>query len=562
MLCTGGPNVAKHCGQCDGEVTREARCPSPLVFDQCRGSSHFRVTSVRGNYACSQSTHPQYLFHCPSLEPTVARELDFFMHASCACNCWAAFRRVALCVPCPEPGFVAEQLFPIADRLAKLVGKHRQVSFESIIQRYPPKKARGYRVAARDLKNFDGQARKEHSTLTMFVKKERTVFKVEKVNPECRAIQFRDRRFTLEFMSYIVPSEHVFYNLADVPGFGYGRIFAKNRNPRQRGADLRAKFDHLSALGGGPVKILLLDAHRWDAHVNPDLLQVEERFYVRTSRHPRRVRELARMQRLNRCSFRSGDYSVKYTVRGERMSGDANTAYGNCLLMGSSIAAFCAHLGIHHFAIYDDGDDSVLMYLGPTVTDQDVHDFFIKLGIEMAVEGRPTVFEHIDFCQSRPVELADGWCLVRNPRKLLAAVDVSHKLRDPRHRASYISTVCKGEASLCRGCPVLQTVLGRYVSSLDELLTVRQKKQVSKLAIADNYRLSHWLPSNWTHRLERPVTQAARESFARAWNISVEEQKRLEATPCLAKRLLGKDVVGQGVDLQNWSFPWIRPEKW
>lgn len=562
MLCTGGPNPAKHCAQCTGEVTREARCPQPLQFDQCRNSSHFRITSVRGNYACSQRLRPQYLFHCPSLDISLARERDFFMHASCACNNWAAFRRVALCVPRPEAGFVEATLFPIADRLAMLVGKHQQIPFSSVIQRYSGKKAHDYWVAAGDLQNFDGQAQREHSKIKMFVKKERTVYKETKVNPECRAIQFRDRRFTLEFMSLIVPSEHVFYNLHDVPGFGFGRIFAKSRNPRQRGADLRGKYDHLAALGGGPVKILLLDAHRWDAHVNVDLLRVEERFYARTSRHPRRVREMCRWQQHNRCSFRSGEYSVNYTVDGERMSGDANTAYGNCLLMGTLIAAFCEHLQLEHFTIYDDGDDSVLMYLGPDVADQDVNDFFLRAGVEMAVEGRPTEFEHIDFCQSRPVQLADGWCMVRDPRKLLAAINVSHKLRDPKHRASYISTVCKGEASLVRGCPVLQAVLGTYIEALDAEMSSRQRKRISKLAIADNYRMSQWLPSNWTQKVERPVTTTARRSFANAWDISVEQQMRYEATPSKAKRLLGKEVVGQGMNLLKWEYPWIRPEQW
>jgi hypothetical protein len=351
--------------------------------------------------------------------------------------------------------------------------------------------------------------------------------------------------------------------LRDVKGFGGGRLFAKNMNPRQRAQALWEKYNSLPG-----CKILELDASRFDAHVNEAVLRwVEHLFWERTCLGPQ-IRELLEWQRSNSGHFRVDDFVQWYRVKGGRMSGDANTAAGNCIIMACLLAAFGQWLittnKAREFTFLCDGDDSVFFYLGDVVTDAHVDEFFRQFGFTMKIENRPDRFEDINFCQSKPVFIDGGYTMIRDPRKILSKLGVTPKIRQPKGRLKYIRTVALGELSLCRGCPVVQEYLRRVVEVCTSAMTTQQKQRgmIHKMAIHDYYRLRQYLPGDWQSGRTLPVTPSARESFQRAWGIGVNEQVRLEGAFERWVFDLAKTQAGDGFDVGKWMPPVFRRERW
>jgi hypothetical protein len=108
------------------------------------------------------------------------------------------------------------------------------------------------------------------------------------------------------------------------------------------------------------------------------------------------------------------DGRIKYSVRGCRMSGDMNTALGNCLLMCAMVWAYCFEKGVDAELI-NNGDDCVVF-----MEEQDMPRFrsglemwFTQMGFTMKVEEPVREFERIEFCQTSPVWTPEGYIMVR-----------------------------------------------------------------------------------------------------------------------------------------------------
>ncbi len=523
---------------------------------QCANSDHLTIRRVSGHYACSTSSKMR-LYYSPMLNDPLTTVKSWYMHKPCACNHMnALLGRVGKCVPRANADFVIRHLQPVLDLLAVHVGRHGPVEYSSIYKPLDAKKRAAYQRAEKVLKMRGDLVYPRDAKIKMFVKLEGIGFQVAKVNPDCRAIQFRSKEYTLALAARIRRGEHAMYAARDVLCFG--PHFAKNKNPRARAKDLRELWD------AGFRWVLELDASRFDAHVNIELLLQELRFICGTNWDPM-IEELLRMQHHNRGSFRcrsdGGEFGCAYETRGGRMSGDANTAYGNCILMAGMLAAFGRSLG-HRFAFYCDGDDSVFFHDGPEVQDVEVTNFFRGFGMSMVIENRPRTFEGIGFCQARPVECGGGWTMQRDPFKILSKIGVSHKLAMPKGRASFVRTVAMGELALSRGCPLIQPFLQRVIEVTESGMSKRSLKKVNKEALRGAYRLEAWLPKDWTEKKTLPITNEARKSFERAWGVTVEEQRHFEDRIARWQFNLDATTPGQGVDVDRWEYPWMRRELW
>lgn len=473
----------------------------------------------------------------------------------------ALFGRVGKCIPAASLPAIISLLQPLALEMAEHAGVHPPIPWGQVYANMGAKKRRRYQAAEINLRKQGGVATKWDSRINMFVKLEGIKFTDSKVNPDCRAIQFRRPEFTLQLAAAIKRAEHALYALRDLPSFGVGRLFAKNMNPEQRASALREKYDSIPG-----CKVLQLDASRWDAHVNVHLLeQVEHVFWEKTCTHSQ-IKELLSWQRENRCSFQvrtdCGPLRQHYTVRGGRMSGDANTAAGNCQIMACLLAAFGQNRG-HKFTFLCDGDDSVYFHDGPEVTESEIVTFFEQFGVVMAVEARPVTFENIEFCQSRPVNVAGTWRMVRDPLKILSKLGVNHKIGESRMRARYLMTVALGELSLCRGVPILQEHLAKFIEQCRAQMSERQKKKgVMQAAILDSYRLRELMPRDWTSGKTVPVADSTRESFARAWGLDESVQISCERSLRSWKVDLQHEVRGEGPDVAKWTFDPTQREGW
>jgi hypothetical protein len=245
------------------------------------------------------------------------------------------------------------------------------------------------------------------SYIQAFVKAEKLNLDV-KPDPVPRVIQPRSPRYNVEVGRYLKIVEKRVYKAVDKI---YGRrVVAKGLNALKRAKLLREQwetFDDPVAVG--------LDASRFDQSVSQDALRWEHSVY-NTIFGSRELERLLDWQLVNRCYGNCKDGRVKYVVPGSRMSGDMNTAMGNVLLMCAMFHCYFQETGLRA-GFVNDGDDCVVIVERKDLPKfGNVVEWFKEFGFTMEREADVDVFEHIDFCQSRPVNRGDCWVMVRDPR--------------------------------------------------------------------------------------------------------------------------------------------------
>lgn len=130
-------------------------------------------------------------------------------------------------------------------------------------------------------------------------------------------IQARDTSFNIMYGRFIKPLElRVTKYAKNKKNFGKGNYDEVARRIMQH----RNKWKYYTEI----------DHKTFDAHVTVDMLKLTHRFYIHCyPDHERELRLLANKTLTNKCRSRNND---KYVVKGTRMSGDVDTAFGNSLL--------------------------------------------------------------------------------------------------------------------------------------------------------------------------------------------------------------------------------------
>jgi hypothetical protein len=97
-----------------------------------------------------------------------------------------------------------------------------------------------------------------------------------------------------------------------------------------------------------------------------------------------------------------------------------NTALGNVFLMCSITHHYLEGLGIKYRFINDGDDCGVFLEASNLHLLDDLPAHHLAYGFEMDVEDPVYELEHVEFCQSRPINLGDGnWMMVRNIHKAI-----------------------------------------------------------------------------------------------------------------------------------------------
>lgn len=258
------------------------------------------------------------------------------------------------------------------------------------------------------------------SNLKAFVKAEKILWCVAsvvqkvtaKVDPAPRLIQPRDPRYNVEVGKFLKPHEGLVYK-------AIGRVWgdvtvAKGLNASQRGQLVQKKWNNFRR----PVAVGL-DASRFDQHVSASALRWEHSVYALMNNSPE-ILELLSWQIRNRGVAYTRDGKVKYSVQGCRMSGDMNTALGNCLLMSAMVWSYCEQRDIKAKLINDGDDCVVFMEQRSLESFQDGLDmWFTQMGFTMKVEAPVYKLEHVEFCQCHPVWTPEGYVMIRNIRQSL-----------------------------------------------------------------------------------------------------------------------------------------------
>lgn len=418
----------------------------------------------------------------------------------------------------PKPSTYGIQA--ITDAAAKFRSKLPFIPSQDLYDmpnKYGGAKRKRYEEAA--AKYLSGGVNKRHGYCTMFVKSERFNGHAKK-NPDPRAIQFRSGVYCVALAQHLQPIEHFIYNTdyfsAGVPRT---RNIAKGLNSVARAELLHLKMSHFIR----PV-VLSLDASRFDKHVSVHHLRAEHSVYTKCNPNPEFSR-LLKMQLINK-TFTSG--GIKYTAKGRRMSGDMNTALGNCLIMLLMVHAY-ANGRLTKWDTLDDGDDCLLVIEEADLEAvlSSITQVFLEFGMVLKVEKIAFSLTQVVFCQSSVVEYSEArFKFVRDYRAVISkSLSGIRHWQDPNYRIKVLQAIGMCELILNLGVPVLQSFAAAILRNVGRPRDLALASDGLKSRVGRELKLfgrpfSEFRPT--------PITEVARDSFAASFACPVEEQLHLE----------------------------------
>jgi hypothetical protein len=421
-------------------------------------------------------------------------------HKNCVCNekCALNYRHQA------DDKLPPGDCSPVGDWLiskAKLVNSDPLVknSKSRVVDHYTCGKWREYLRAQESLlteplEPYDAKVR-------MFLKDDK--YHTNRFKPP-RCIQYRNKRYGICLAQYLQPIEKEVYQWLDrydTP------IVAKARNLTQRAGDLRKKWESFR----DPVAVLI-DASNFDAHCSVELLKQEHRLYQHYFPGDKFLRTLLKWQLVSKGGTRNG---TKFVTVGTRFSGDQNTGLGNSTINIGMLNVTLKRSNVKG-AIYVDGDDSVLIIERQDLQALDLA-FFAQCGMRVKVEYAYE-FEHVEFCQTRPVFDGVAWRMVRNPRRVLSRTPWVVKRNHLNVVDRYLKSLGMCELALSAGMPVTQALALKLIN-----------RGSGKYMVTELHHQAMKEYMQPTHAKARPILEVCRESYAKAWDISLGEQFELEA---------------------------------
>lgn len=440
------------------------------------------------------------------------------VHAVCNHNENAALRLRSL-GPTPAPVFDeiwhVQRSFLWLRRIACRYSGERWTHLQTALS-YTGALRRRYLEAEESMRK-DGPVGFRDVLLRSFVKAEKFNAMAKFAKPRC--IFPRSPRYNLDLASRLKPFEHWLWGNLRSPRFFKvppSRVVAKGLTPQGRANLVRRKFSNFRE-----CVCFEVDGRAFEAHC--DVWQLREEHGVYRAAFPG-DRDLARLlsyQLSNRGVTGGG---LCFSREGGRASGDFNTGMGNSLIFLAVVSSVMRALEIP-FDVLVDGDNALVFM--ERVHSSLVVERFAALalrfsGHEMVLERPVTSVEAVRFGQSAPVETRCGWLMVRDWRKVLSHGTSSHvHLRDPRHGLRWLLSVSLCELSLARGVPIV----GAWAESLRRATAHAKPLRLESLR---EYQVLGVTERSYVQACyEEPVARA-RESFAAAFGVTIQDQLRME----------------------------------
>lgn len=339
--------------------------------------------------------------------------------------------------------------------------------------------------------------------------------KAEKVpwDKSPRAIQPRTPVYNVGLGVYLKHVEHELY-VAIAKMFKQRFVVSKGLNVTEIGNEFHAMWNTFSE----PV-FVGFDASRFDLHVSVDALKWEHSIYNALYPYASDLRRLLKMQLINRGKGRCDDGYVKYKCNGRRMSGDMNTALGNCLIVCGIYYVYMKENGIR-CKFVDNGDDcGVILEKRDQHQLAGVEEWFAKFGFRLEVEAPVYDLERVVFCQMQPVQTMRGWTMCRQITKALEkdSMTIVHMPTIKMVR-KWMYSVGECGLALCSGVPIMQELYSSFM----------------RLGMPSNMSNATYMECGARHLTIRlasersVVTDDARYSFWKAFGIMPEDQKAVE----------------------------------
>nr|WKV33302.1 MAG: RNA-dependent RNA polymerase [Riboviria sp.] len=371
-----------------------------------------------------------------------------------------------------------------------------------------------------------------------FPKSEKTLFAAAKPDPAPRLINPRKPAYNLRLARYVKVQEKRVYEAINRAAFVGPALWKGKRCPvvlKCYNAIERAEILYSMCNSVDDWVAVGLDASRFDQHVSVAALLWEHSNYLHMYRgQPDALRELAALlkcQLFNKGRVKMFDGCViDYAVEGCRMSGDMNTALGNCMIMSGLVSGLLEKLNIvGHYA--NDGDDCIVILPRAHLErfQASVDDHFKSAGFNVVVEAPVDVFEKIEFCQSHPVWNGEQYIMCRNWVKCINNDAAGFgKWNDPRQIPFQLAAVGQCGGHLCAGIPILQAFYssmreqGHYRKVYHELA----ETGFGRMAIGLQRRIGMSVDAKVR---DRAVTPRARFSFWLAYGVTPEQQRIMES---------------------------------
>jgi len=391
------------------------------------------------------------------------------------------------------------------------------ISNEDFIAMCASGKRKRYSQAAVVLEKEGWSKRDAH--IKYFVKSEKMDFGL-KPDKAPRAIQPRSYVYQLALGKYIKPVEHKLYEAIANALFGGSPTVIKGYNVDQIGQIVKTKWNRFKK----PVAIGW-DATSFDQHVSVPALKFEHSIYQTIYNGDKNLRNLLKCQLENYgYGFTRDGYKFSYDVTGGRMSGDQNTALGNCILMCCLSYHFCEKYNIKNRELLNNGDDCVMI-----VEEEDISyfksyfpSFCLKYGFQMVMEEPVSVLEQIEFCQHQPVLVNGSYRMVRKPSSAITKDLIINDISVTQDQYySWCHAVSDGGVSLNSGVPVLQS----FYSFLGSCPLPRKR------IIKAQWKLDEGLSQQWgkdLHRKAQNISEESRLSFFLAFGIMPHRQLEME----------------------------------
>lgn len=450
----------------------------------------------------------------------------------------------------PPPAPVAgafDRLRDFRSQLLNKIGPCHPITLREFLGKYKGAKLTMYTKAVEDLETL-GIERK-HAFLKAFIKGE-FVDLDTKADPAPRLIQPRDPKYNAALGRFIQPLERRVYR-AIKRMFGDHTVM-KGFNAEDVGkiaARKWAKFLDPACVG--------LDASRFDQHVSVAALKWEHSVYMALcpDEDKQELAELLSWQISNVGHAYLNEASVTYTVEGRRMSGDMNTALGNCLLMCALVWTYARKVGVP-IELMNNGDDCQVIMEKENLPKfvAGLQAWFVEMGFTMKVEPPRYVLEQMEFCQAKPVCVDGSWIMCRNPFVCISK-DVTWKAPDSGSPVKVYNEWAHGVGgcglSLCSGMPVLQAFY-EYLQR-GSPIPKRTRFDTAKHGGALTYM------SGGLCRTRSPVSASTRYSFWMAWGITPDSQEEKERyyeglEPCTSVRqMIGDQPIASVVPYQVYE---------
>lgn len=350
--------------------------------------------------------------------------------------------------PCIKPlvGIFSKRCASFSREVARCVGRQSPVSRQSFVDYYKGRRRTIYQQAADGL--VLKPIRPRDAYLSTFVKAEKINLS-NKPDPAPRVIQPRNPRYNVELGRFLLPLEHKVYDAIDEV-FGSPTIMSKY-NSVDQAAVLREKWDKFRE----PVCVGL-DASRFDQHVSEQALKFEHDFYRMVFGSRKDLSMLLSWQLTNKGFARATDGSFSYIRKGSRMSGDMNTSLGNKFLMCAMGKTYLDQLQIkYEFA--NNGDDCLVFIERSNLKKlSGLQTYFRGFGFKIVTEKPVFEFEHVEFCQCRPLFCNNIWRMVRNVKTCLlkdvTSVNLGHDVTQYR---AWLADIAGCGLSFAADVPIL-----------------------------------------------------------------------------------------------------------